>query len=225
MPIKKTRPRWNLSTWETGHSAAATIIPTNPPASPFWQSRLLPWRAILPRAPAGLPLTAGARLRLLQQPVYHGAALDAALPLLFYVCVRLFNLGINEALFLTLAFGLGTLAFPYSTAFYCHQPAAFCLFFSLVLALHIRHGSSQKKQTLAAAAGLLGATGVLIEPSSLYLLAAVFIYLVGSKSAGSTAPFSSWAAYPPALPSASTTTAVLANHLPQAMILQILLLW
>ena len=101
--------------------------------------------------------------------------------LLFYVCVRLFNLGINEALLLTLAFGLGTLAFPYSTAFYCHQPAAFCLFFSLVLALHIRHGSSQKKQILAAAAGLLAATGVLIEPSALYLLAAVFIYLVWFK--------------------------------------------
>jgi hypothetical protein len=100
---------------------------------------------------------------------------------LFYVFFQLFQLALTRSLLLTLFFGLGTLAFPYSTAFYSHLPAAFCSFSSFVIAMNIRHGNLRKKTPAAFAAGFLAGMGVLIEPSAMYLLAAVFIYLVWSK--------------------------------------------
>jgi len=101
--------------------------------------------------------------------------------LLFYTCHRLLDLGLGSSLLLTLFYGLGTLAFPYSTAFYCHQPAAFCLFAALVLAMHIRHSTSQKKHFLALLGGFSGGMGILIEPSCIYLSAAIVLYLAYFK--------------------------------------------
>ena len=101
--------------------------------------------------------------------------------ILFQVFSQLFQLALTTSLLLTLFFGLGTLAFPYSTAFYSHQPAAFCSFSSFVIAMNIRHGSLSRKAPLAFAAGFLAGMGVLIEPSAIYLLAAVFLYLVWAK--------------------------------------------
>jgi len=80
-----------------------------------------------------------------------------------------------------LFYGFGTIAFSYSTTFYCHQPAAFCSFLSFVLVMHIRKGNFQKKGIVALLAGFSAASAVLIEPSALFILAAVSLYLVSFK--------------------------------------------
>ena len=98
--------------------------------------------------------------------------------LIFHVFHHFFHMGLNNSLLLTLFFGLGTLAFPYSTAFYCHLPAAFCSFLAFVLAMHIRHGTSQRKYIRALLAGFFAGSAVLIEPSSVYIGIGVFIYLL-----------------------------------------------
>jgi len=97
--------------------------------------------------------------------------------LMFHVFHYFFRIGVGTALLSALCFGFGTLAFPYSTAFYCHQPAAFCSFSSFVLAMYLRHGRSQKKTGCAFLAGFFAGMGVLIEPSAVYLLGAVLLYL------------------------------------------------
>ena len=97
--------------------------------------------------------------------------------LMFHVFSYFFGLGQGAALLSALCFGFGTLAFPYSTAFYCHQPAAFCSFGSFVLAMHMRHDRSERKKGMALLAGFLAGLGVLLEPSAVYLLAAVLLYL------------------------------------------------
>jgi hypothetical protein len=98
--------------------------------------------------------------------------------LLFHLFHNFFQMGTRNSFLLTLLFGFGTLAFSYSTTFYCHQPAAFCLFLSFVLAMHIRHGDSPQKRALAAFAGFSAASGVVIEPSTIYIMAAVSLYLM-----------------------------------------------
>ncbi len=103
--------------------------------------------------------------------------------ILFYVFSHWFHLALTESLLLTLFFGLGTLAFPYSTAFYSHLPAACCAFSSFVIAVNLRRDSLRHKHTAALSAGLLAGLGVLIEPSALYLLAAVFLYLLWDRKA------------------------------------------
>jgi hypothetical protein len=119
--------------------------------------------------------------------------------LLFYTCYRLFDLGLGSSLLLTLFYGLGTLAFPYSTAFYCHQPAAFCLFAALVLAMLIRHSTSQKKYFLALLGGFSGGMGILIEPSCIYLSAAIVLYLSYFQETRRYIPFFIAGCIPPGL--------------------------
>jgi hypothetical protein len=102
--------------------------------------------------------------------------------LIFHVFHYFFGMRPGTALVSALCFGFGTLAFPYSTAFYCHQPAAFCSFCSFVLAMHMRHDRSQQKNGIALLAGLFAGLGVLIEPSAIYLLGAVLLYLGYFKS-------------------------------------------
>ncbi|MCX5886696.1 MAG: hypothetical protein NT096_12440 [Proteobacteria bacterium] len=101
--------------------------------------------------------------------------------LIFHMFHHFFQMGIINSFLLTLFFGFGTLAFSYSTTFYCHQPAAFCSLLSFALAMHIRHGDSQRKKAVAAFAGFSAASGVLIEPSTIYILAAIAMYLMSFK--------------------------------------------
>jgi hypothetical protein len=97
--------------------------------------------------------------------------------LIFHVFHHFFQMSIRDSFLLTLFYGFGTIAFSYSTTFYCHQPAAFCSFLSFVLVMHIRKDNFQKKGIVALLAGFSAASAVLIEPSSIYILVAVFIYL------------------------------------------------
>jgi len=98
--------------------------------------------------------------------------------LIFHAFYHFFRMGLGNALLATLCFGFGTLAFPYSTAFYCHQPAAFCSFFSFILAMYIKHDDRYRKQRCALLAGFFAGLGVLMEPSSSYILIAVSLYLL-----------------------------------------------
>jgi hypothetical protein len=100
---------------------------------------------------------------------------------MFYVFVQLFQLTVNFSLLLTFFFGLGTLAFPYSTAFYSHLPAAFCSFSSFVIAINICHDKVRQKYPYAFLAGFLAGVGVLVEASAIIMLAIVFVYLVCNK--------------------------------------------
>jgi hypothetical protein len=101
--------------------------------------------------------------------------------LIFHVFHHFFQMSIRDSFLLMLFYGFGTIAFSYSTTFYCHQPAAFCSFLSFVLVMHIRKGNFQKKGIVALLAGFSAASAVLIEPSALFILAAVSLYLVSFK--------------------------------------------
>ena len=98
--------------------------------------------------------------------------------LMFHVFHYFFQMGLRNTLLITIFFGFATLAFPYSTAFYSHQPAAFCLFLSFVLAMHIKHDTTHRKKGYALLAGCAAGLGVLIEPSGIYIGLAVFVYLL-----------------------------------------------
>jgi len=109
-------------------------------------------------------------------------ALSALLCLLiFYVFQRVFSMTVNVCLLLTVLFGFGTLAFSYSTTFYCYQPAACCALLSFVLAMNIRYGASPRKNAMALLAGFSAALAVLIEPSAMIMLAIVAFCLVSVR--------------------------------------------
>lgn len=119
--------------------------------------------------------------------------------LIFHMFYHFFQMGIINSFLLTLFFGFGTLAFSYSTTFYCHQPAAFCSLLSFALAMHIRHGDSSRKKTVAVFAGFSAASGVLIEPSTIYILAAVSLYLMGFKEGRKHIPLFLLGCIPPGI--------------------------
>jgi hypothetical protein len=80
----------------------------------------------------------------------------------------------------TLAFGLGTLAFPYSTAYYAHQPAAVLGFAAFAALLHAR--SSERATPWAAAAGAAAGAAVIVEPSCLVVAVVLGLSLVFDAS-------------------------------------------
>jgi hypothetical protein len=109
--------------------------------------------------------------------------------LIYYLCLEHFSLGEKRSFFAAVAFGLGTFSFPYSTAFYSHEPAAFFAFASLILAMEVKRGTTGKKRVLAVLAGLSAATGVLMEGSVLWLLGAVFGYFIYCRESRAYAPY------------------------------------
>ena len=128
------------------------------------------------------------------------AFLSALLALLiFHVFHHFFQLSIRDAFVLTLFYGFGTIAFSYSTTFYCHQPAAFCSFLSFVLVMHVRKGTVRKKRLQVLLAGFCAASAVLFEPSALLLLAAVFTYLVCCKESRKYFPLFLLGCVPPGI--------------------------
>ena len=108
--------------------------------------------------------------------------------LIFYVFHRVFSMTVNASLVLAMFFGFGTLAFSYSTTFYCHQPAACCSLLSFLLAMNIRYGASPRKNMMAVLAGFSAASAVLIEPSTMIMLIAVAFCLVSVREGRSYIP-------------------------------------
>lgn len=108
--------------------------------------------------------------------------------LIFYVFNGVFAMSVNAALLLAVLFGFGTLAFSYSTTFYCHQPAACCSFLSFVLAMNIRYGASPHRNMMAVLAGFSAAAAVVIEPSALIMLGGVAFCLVSVREGRSYIP-------------------------------------
>jgi hypothetical protein len=102
--------------------------------------------------------------------------------LMFHVIQHFFCLSARHCLTLTLMWGLGTLCFPYATAFYSYLPAAFLSLLAFVLAMHIRNGSSRYTSLLALCSGFAAAAAVLMEPTTVFMLAATFIYLLSCKT-------------------------------------------
>ncbi|MCX8043860.1 MAG: hypothetical protein N3B18_07025 [Desulfobacterota bacterium] len=96
---------------------------------------------------------------------------------LFHLLTLFFSFHVYPALIATLACGLGTLLFSYSTTFYSHVPAAAFSFLSFAAAMHLRHGSARNPRLAAGGAGVAASLAVLIEPSTILMLAAVAVYL------------------------------------------------
>ena len=128
------------------------------------------------------------------------AFLSALLALLiFHIFHHFFQLSLRDAFVLTLFYGFGTIAFSYSTTFYCHQPAAFCSFLSFVAVLYLRRETVRHKGLWMVLAGFCAASAVLLEPSAILLLVAVFIYLVCGKESRRYFPWFLLGCVPPGL--------------------------
>jgi len=80
---------------------------------------------------------------------------------------------------LVVAYGLGTIAFPYSTVFYGHQLAAALLFLAFVVAWQVRRGLLGRG-ALVGVGALLGLT-VLVELPALVAVALLAFYALGAE--------------------------------------------
>lgn len=168
-------------------------------------------------APVWALVAGDARGEALSKPAWAVNLLVNALPaallgvLMFHSLGRL---GVREPLSRAGAifcYGLGTLAFPYATAFYAHQPAAVCGFAAFALLLH-EPGSAARAAWAGAAAGLAVtlelSAGIVAVILGLWLLAAperrplTIPYLIGGlpfalalgayNAAAFGSPFSFW---------------------------------
>ncbi len=109
--------------------------------------------------------------------------------LIFHVCNFFFGFSTQQSLLLTIFCSTGTLIFSYSTTFYCHVPSAFFALLSFVLAIHLKHGTVYKKNILGAGSGLAASIAVLIEPSTIFALCCIFIYLLSFQDGRKAALF------------------------------------
>ncbi len=89
---------------------------------------------------------------------------------------------------LTLAFGLGTLAFPYATAYYAHQPAAGLGFAAFALLLEAR-SSERRAAAWAMGAGAAAGAAVIVEPSCLIVAAVLGLSLLPDAAGRKLAPW------------------------------------
>ncbi len=130
-----------------------------------------------------------ARTRLFALPVVNlitNAIPSALLGALLYLFLA--NLGLTPALrvWLTLAYGLGTLAFPYSTALFGHQLAAVCLAGAFML---LWQQKGEWRAPRAAAAGALLGLGAICDFPTLFLALFIGLYALWVASGrGSRAP-------------------------------------
>jgi len=89
--------------------------------------------------------------------------------------------GVSRAFFLTLCFGLGTLAFSYSTTFYTHILSAFFLFLAFILLVDVRMGNTMHQKRAVFFAGASIGMGVLGEPSVIYGCGVLFLYIFACR--------------------------------------------
>ena len=106
--------------------------------------------------------------------VWAGVVPSLLLALLFFRLLGHFSADLGHRFWLTLAFGLGTIAFPFATLFFGHQTASAFLFASFYL-LFSRKGEHRSPWRLVAAGFLAGyatITDLLLLPIALV----VFLY-------------------------------------------------
>jgi hypothetical protein len=109
--------------------------------------------------------------------------------LLFHVATDFFGLTRQQGLTAAVFFGMGTLCFAYSTAFYCHVPAGFFTFLSFVTAMHLKRGTIGSKRAGAALSGCCASIAVLIEPSALVIMICIGCYLATFQDGRYGLPF------------------------------------
>lgn len=85
-----------------------------------------------------------------------------------------FSIGQRNAVIAVMAYGLGTIAFPYSGAFYGHQLAAICL--GTAFSLLVRGKNSVLSLTRLIGIGALLGLGVISEYPTVIIAACVFFY-------------------------------------------------
>lgn len=105
------------------------------------------------------------------------ASSGALLGFLVYRAIMSLSLGTAVwSAWLALVFGLGTLIFPYATAFYGHQPAAASSFAGFALVNTARTG--EKRAPYALVAGAAFGVAIVLELSTVLVLAAVTFVLL-----------------------------------------------
>ena len=136
-------------------------------------------------------------------------AVPAALAVvMLYVLLAVFGLSARARAFFALAYGLGTLAFPYATLFYGHQLMAALVLLGFGLLVQTRHGSASASASASAsglaAAGLLLGLAVAVEYPAALAVAPICVYAasfvrpwprLGWLIAGLAAPGLALAAY------------------------------
>jgi hypothetical protein len=109
--------------------------------------------------------------------------------LFFHFFLVYFHVDVSKALFLTVCFGFGTLAFSYSTTFYTHMLSAFFLFLAFILLLNVRTGHTMHEKRSVFFSGLSVGMGVLGEPSVIYGCGVLFLYMLSSRQTRSLIPY------------------------------------
>ncbi len=86
------------------------------------------------------------------------------------------GLGLRGRLVLTLGYGLGTIAFAFSTVFFSHQMVALLLFATFYLLFRIRQGTLSERHYLTA--GLLAGYAVITEYPTALIVGCLAIYAI-----------------------------------------------
>lgn len=104
--------------------------------------------------------------------------------LLFHLFYYFLHLPIYDSLLLTIFFGFGTFVFPYSTAFYSHIPSAFFSFLAFIFILYFKYSDFKKKKMFSFFSGFFVSASVLIEPTAIFILALILIWLIMDRNSG-----------------------------------------
>jgi hypothetical protein len=120
--------------------------------------------------------------RFLDVAMYLVTLMSVALPSaisgsMLYVLGRIFGLAKKASVALSLSYGLGTLAFPYSTLFYGHQLAAALLLAAFALLVRTRHAVVEPPTPrMLAAIGFLLGYAVVTEYPAVLASAVLLVY-------------------------------------------------
>ncbi len=94
---------------------------------------------------------------------------------LFFKFLAYVGLGPRGRLLLTLGYGLGTIAFAFSTVFFGHQLAALLLFAAFYLLVQVRRG--ERPAWLVLVAGLLAGYAIITEYPTALMVGCLVLYL------------------------------------------------
>jgi hypothetical protein len=152
-----------------GHYYSDKLIGPSLVAVPFyWASRhLLTASGMDPR----WALMYGLRIANLLANALPSALLGA----LLYLFLAELGIAVSLRIWLAFAYGLGTLALPYSTALFGHQFGAVCAFGSFMLLWRVRRGWSAGR---AAAAGGLAGLGAISDFTTMLIACFLGLYAI-----------------------------------------------